>query len=636
MAPSLESQPSVPSRSNQTGLATLATVTAEEAVEHDHLVDAWRVAALYEHAPKVLAANVVNAAVVTAVLWNRVDLVTLVSWFGAMVVMVATRAAQGRHFRKGSPASNTAQWARRFTMGSLASGVLWGGGALLLFTPGDPAPQVLLAFVLGGMGAGASSSVASHLPAFYAFLMPALLPLSFRFATQGGAFHWGMAVMLGLFALLVTMIGRTTNGRLVESYRLSLVNELLVRRLGDAHRELETTNVALEDRVETRTRELLEQRRGREEAEKRLHQAQRLQAVGRLSGGIAHEFNNLLTVVVNSLEVIDAQTDPDGLPELVRQARDAALRGGDLTRSLLAFSRREPMRSEIVVVGDAIERLTSTIVGSTLPQSIVLELSGLESRSCAAVDPALLEAAVLNLVLNARDSMPEGGTLTLTLGRQTLEGQPPLADGQYIEIAVCDTGVGIDSATLERVLEPFFTTKGDGGTGLGLSMVYGFAEQSGGGIRIESTPGVGTQARLLLPQVDAPPQSTGDAVEGTLEGHGEMVLLVEDDPFVRELTLRSLESLGYETLEADSADKALELLAENEAVALVMTDVVMPGAMDGIGLAREVGTRYPHLPVVLASGYSDAPTDPGPHRRLAKPYRRDELAKTLASALSRG
>lgn len=619
--------------SNETALATLATVTEDEAVGHDRQVDAWRIAALYEHAPKVLAANVVNAAVVTAVLWRRVDSTTLLAWFLAMVAMVAVRGVLGNGFRSGGSPSDTLRWARRFTIGSLASGLLWGGGALLLFTPGDPAPQVLLAFVLGGMGAGASSSVASHLPAFYAFLVPALLPLSIRFAAQGGAFHWGMAAMLGLFALLVTMIGRTTHGTLVKSYRLSLANESLVRRLGDAHRELADTNVALEGRVEVRTRELLEQRRGREEAEKRLHQAQRLQAVGRLSGGIAHEFNNLLTVVVNSLEVIDAQTDPDGLPELVRQAKDAALRGGDLTRSLLAFSRREPMRSEVVVVGDTVRRLTSAIVGATLPDSIVLELAGLESRSCSAVDPALLEAAVLNLVLNARDAMSDGGTLTISIGLKTVEGQPPLADGAYVEVTVGDTGVGIEPATLERVLEPFFTTKAEGGTGLGLSMVYGFAEQSGGTIQIDSTPGVGTQARLLLPQVEASPASDRDSQDTVPPGGGELILLVEDDPFVRALTLRSLESLGYKTLQAESADAALELLAARAEIELVMTDVVMPGSMDGIALAREVKTHYPHLPVVLASGYSDTPTNPQAHHCLAKPYQRAELARTLKLAL---
>lgn len=620
--------------SNESGLATLATITADEAVVHDRLVDTLRIAALYGHAPKVLAANLVNAGVVTAVLWSRVESATLLTWLIAMVAMVAVRGALGSRFRTGGSPADTARWARRFTIGSLASGLLWGGGALLLFTPGDPAPQVLLAFVLGGMGAGASSSVASHLPAFYAFLVPALLPLSIRFAWQDGAFHWGMAAMLGLFGLLVTMIGRTTNTTLVKSYRLSLVNESLVRRLGDAHRELEDTNVALEARVEVRTRELQEQTRGREEAEKRLHHAQRLQAVGRLSGGIAHEFNNLLTVVVNSLEVIDAEPEADGLPELVRQAKDAALRGGDLTRSLLAFSRREPMRSEVVVVGEAIERLTSTIVGATLPESIVLELAGLESRSCAAVDPALLEAAVLNLVLNARDSMSDGGKLTISVRLRTVEGEPPLGDGVYVEIAVGDTGVGIEAETLERVLEPFFTTKAEGGTGLGLSMVYGFAEQSGGSIQIESTPGVGTRARLLLPQVNAAPASAHTRRNAVPLGQGETILLVEDDPFVRALTVRSLKSLGYKTLQAASADAALELLAVHPEVALVMTDVVMPGSMDGIALAREVGAHYPHLPVVLASGYSDAPTDPQAQRCLAKPYQRAELATTLADALT--
>lgn len=613
----------------------VATLTAEEGATHERLVDAARIAALYEHGPKVLAANVINAAVVTAVIWGRVESPLLIGWLVAMVGMVAARGLLGRGFRPGGPPSETARWARRFTIGSLASGLLWGCGAWLLFTPGDPAPQILLAFVLGGMGAGASSSVASHLPAFYAFLVPAVLPLSIRFAAEGGSFHWGMAAMLCLFAVLVTMIGRTTHGTLVRSYRLSLANETLVQRLGDAHRDLEEANIALEGRVQARTRELLEQRRGREQAEKRLHQAQRLQAVGRLSGGIAHEFNNLLTVVVNSLEVIEAKTDPDGLPELVRYAKDAALRGGDLTRSLLAFSRREPARSEVVVVADTIGRLTSTIVGATLPESIVLELTGLELEACAAVDPALLEAAVLNLVLNARDAMSDRGNLTIALRLRNLTGDPSLEDGAYVEISVSDTGVGIEPAVLDKVLEPFFTTKAERGTGLGLSMVYGFAEQSGGAIQIDSTPGVGTQARLLLPRADAASPVSADAMHDEApRGSGEAVLLVEDDEFVRELTLRSLKSLEYHPLHAESADAALELLAAHPDVALVLSDIVMPGSMDGIALAREIRSRYPKLPVVLASGYSDAPVDPeADHGVVPKPYRRADLAKALAHAL---
>ena len=602
---------------------------------HHHKVFARSVTTLYEQAPKVLVANVINAGVIVAVLWGRVDSILLWAFLGAMVAMVAIRWVLGRGFSATAAPSAMVTWARRFVIGSAISGIIWGVGSAALFVPGDIASQVLLAFVIGGMGAGASSSIASHLPAFYAFIVPAVVPLALRFALVGDRFHWGMFAMMTLFGLLVTMIARTTHRTIVESHRLSFVNDALVERLGDAHQELEGANVALERRVADRTAALEAETVARREAERRLHRTQKLEAVGRLTGGVAHDFNNLLTVIVGALEAIDSCPDEARRSELIRQAREAALRGGGLTRSLLAFSRREQLHPEVVDPGEVLTRLTGPMVRRTLPDSIEINVEVPDQPRLIQVDRAQFETAVLNLILNARDAMmPRGGTLTVMLRTETVNaGADSLRAGDYVEIYVADTGAGIAPELLDRIFEPFFTTKGDEGTGLGLSMVYGFADQSGGAIRIDSKLGFGTSARLFLPRVEAKVIAQASTKpEPVARGDGETVLVVEDEDDVRMLTMQSLRGLGYAPLGAATAGEGLEVLGARGDVRLVMTDIMMPGGMDGLALAREIRKRRPELPVVVASGYSEGPDD-ATFPRLAKPYRRVALARTLRRAL---
>jgi signal transduction histidine kinase len=475
-------------------IARAEAEAAASALEQQR-VFATRVETLYEHSPRVLLANVVNAAIVGAILWGIVAPWTIAAWWAAMGVMVAARGVGVARFRSARARVPMSKWAARFTMGSLVSGIIWGGGAVAMFPPGDGPAQVLLAFVVGGMGAGASSSVASHLPAFYAFLLPAVVPLAIRFAVIGDKFHLGMALMIGLFGVLVAGIGRTTHRTLVESYRLRFSNESLVLRLQDA-------GSSLEKRVAERTSRLEEESRAREEAEQRLQHAQRLEAVGRLTGGVAHDFNNLLTVIVNSLELLDARASTAEAKALVRPALDAALRGGELTRSLLAFSRRQDLRPEVVDVRDAVQRLVTSILRRVLPESIDVEAEVGEPPQLANVDPTQLEAALLNLALNARDAMPLGGSLRFDLDSvEVVTDAPELPAGPYVRVRVTDDGHGIPEDVIDRVFEPFFSTKGEHGSGLGLSMVYGFAKQSGGTTTIDSVAGRGTTVRIFLPLV---------------------------------------------------------------------------------------------------------------------------------------
>jgi signal transduction histidine kinase/CheY-like chemotaxis protein len=545
-----------------------------------------------------------------------------------MVAMTVVRVHTTRAYSRRPAGTATHTWAARFTAGSLVSGLIWGLGAALLF-PSDHEPsQVVLAFVIGGMGAGASSSVASHLPAFYAFLIPAMLPLTIRFAVVGDKFHLGMAFMLGLFAALVGAIGRTTHRTLQESYRLRFSNEQLVGRLKEA-------SASLEERVAERTRRLQDEAQARGEAEHRLQHAQRLDAVGRLTGGVAHDFNNLLTVIVNSLELLDSRPEGKDMRELVRPALDAALRGGELTRSLLAFSRRQDLRPEVVDVRGAVHHLVTRILQRVLPASIEVSVVPGAEELRARVDPTQLEAALLNLSLNARDAMPDGGALRLSVESARVEAEEPdLPAGDYVGVRVVDDGAGIEAGVLDRVFEPFFTTKGDQGTGLGLSMVYGFARQSGGAIKLESEAGHGTAALLLLPRYEGDEQPAEAHHSGTFHvGRGELILVVEDEASVRALTVQSLRSLGYRTIEAQDATVALDLLEENPDVKLVMSDVVMPGSLDGIALARQVRARRPDVRLLIVSGYSEPTGSPIEWPTLAKPYRRDELARAVRDVL---
>ena len=594
----------------------------------DSRIFATSVATLYEHSSRVLLANVVNALVVGLILWGTADPQVIVGWWGAMVLMTVARAQLARAYRRRTSHSPVDRWAARFTIGSLCSGLIWGLGATLMFPVAHEPSQVVLAFVIGGMGAGASSSVASHLPAFYAFLIPATLPVTVRFAVVGDKFHLGMAFMLALFAAFLSMIGRTTHRTLQDSYALRFSNEELVGRLKEA-------SASLEERVAERTRRLQDEARARGEAEHRLQHAQRLDAVGRLTGGVAHDFNNLLTVIVNSLELLDSRADNKDTQELVRPALDAALRGGELTKSLLAFSRRQDLRPEVVDVCDAVQHVVTRILQRVLPASIDVSVLPSDDVLRARVDPAQLEAALLNLALNARDAMPDGGILRLSVETTIIEAdQPDLRAGEYVGVRVVDNGAGIDVGTLDRVFEPFFTTKGNQGTGLGLSMVYGFARQSGGVIKLDSEPGQGTTALLLLPRYAGGEQPATAHHSGTFRvGRGELILVVEDEASVRALTVQSLRSLGYRTVEASNAATALELLDANTDVQLVMSDVVMPGHLDGIALAKQVRTRRPEVRLLIVSGYSEPTGSPIEWPTLAKPYRRDVLAAAVRDAL---
>ena len=375
--------------------------------------------------------------------------------------------------------------------------------------------------------------------------------------------------------------------------------------------------------------------------EARLRQAQKLEAVGQLTGGVAHDFNNLLQVVLSGLTLIERTEDPGRRAHLMDSVRRAALRGGELTKRLLTVARRQALRPEPIDLGAWLDDGAGELLTRTLRGDIRTELCVPPGLPPVQADPAELELAVLNLAVNARDAMPGGGTLRITAAPVTIDGltDPDGLCGDFVRLSVADTGSGMSEATQARVFEPFFTTKGVGqGTGLGLAQVYGFARQSGGGVRLSSRPGEGTTVSLLLPLSNATPRAAaapGDAAEAQ-PAPGAAVLVCEDNDDVAALAVDMLEQLGHRPTRVGTAAAALGALEDGRAVDLLFTDVLMPGGMDGLALAREARRRRPGLPVLLTTGYTGAGGSAVPRGlpMLCKPYKLVELARALQSALA--
>jgi two-component system NtrC family sensor kinase len=375
----------------------------------------------------------------------------------------------------------------------------------------------------------------------------------------------------------------------------------------------------------------------REDAEAALLRAQRLEAVGQLTGGVAHDFNNLLTVILGSAEVLRKRADdPQRVRAVAEQITLAAKRGGEVTQQLLAFSRRQVVKPELLDL-NALLRAFQPLLVRAAREAAAVELALDPALGAVRLDPGHFEAAILNLVGNARDAMPGGGRIVITTGTVVLAaGATELPAGRYVRVAVSDDGTGMDAATAAKAFEPFFTTKGVGkGTGLGLSQVYGFAKQAGGDVRITTAPGAGTTVELLLPQTEqpAPPARGAGGVADGCGAQGEVVLVVEDEPGVLDMTVDSLRELGYATVTATTAQAALQRLRELDRVDLLFSDVTMPGGMSGLQLSVEARRLRPDLKVLLTSGFVGDFDDAQDIPLLTKPYDRGQLATQVRAVL---
>ena len=369
------------------------------------------------------------------------------------------------------------------------------------------------------------------------------------------------------------------------------------------------------------------------EAQEALRQSQKMEAMGQLTGGVAHDFNNLLTPIIGSLDMLQRrQIGGEREQRLIGGALQSAERAKTLVQRLLAFARRQPLQASAIDVSKLIEGMADLVASTSGPQVRVVV------HAAADLEPATgdlnqLEMAVLNLAVNARDAMQDGGTLTLSAANESI-GQShnsKLEPGEYVCLSVADTGIGMDKATLDRAVEPFFSTKGIGkGTGLGLSMVHGLAAQLGGGMTISRWPGLGTKVDLWLPvSAIKPERSAPEVTRERAPLAAGTVLLVDDEEAVRSSTADMLGDLGYTVIEAASAGEALRLLGSGVQADLLITDHLMPG-MTGTDLAREFRSRWPDRPTLLVSGFAEVEGVAADMPRLTKPFRQEELAAALA------
>jgi signal transduction histidine kinase len=456
-------------------------------------IRAAQVSAVFRQMPIALAVNAVNAIITFIVLQQLVGLARPLAW--VCVVLLATSGRWVlwlRYRRVRCGVSAVARWSWLAACGSLLTGLCWGFGGLILFPAMPVLGQIFLTFVIGGMCAGAVVISGSHLPSLLAFLLSASLPMAVLFFGQGTTTTAALGTMILVFSAALSLAGLHLNRFIAETMRLRF-------ELGAAHLRLQA--------------EVAE----REATEAALRQAQKLEAIGQLTGGISHDFNNLLTVVIGNLALaVERAADIPAILPLLQSARQAAERGAALIERLLAFARKQRLDPRPVdltrLIGD-IEDLLRRTLGDRIRLIITAE----GDLAPARVDANQLELAILNLTINARDAMPDGGNLRICLQNRiaNYDWASNPSPGEYVVVSISDTGTGMDEATLMRAFEPFFTTKEIGsGSGLGLPMVQGFAAQSGGDVRIQTRVGEGTTVELWLPQADEPPSQAADDARG--------------------------------------------------------------------------------------------------------------------------
>ncbi len=579
----------------------------------DEVIGAVRieqVSATFRHIPIAVVVNIVNTGITATVLAAISPTKLPFLWFGAATLVSVGGWLLWRRYRLVTlQVQNVRAWGLRLAVGSLLGGLSWGvGGAVLL--PAIPGfGQAFFVSVLGGMCAGGVVLSVPHLPTLLAFLLSASLPVALRLFATGSMADIALAAMIIVFAVALSLVGTRLNWFFTAGLRL--------------RSELNEANIRLRA-------EMAEHRK----TEANLRQAQKREAVGQLTGGIAHDFNNLLTVACGSLELLEARiSDEKGL-RLLRSAQGAMSRGAKLTESLLAFARKqrlEPVVADLNCVVAEVSDLLRRSIGPTIEVRHAL---------AAALWPTLIDTsqfatALLNIAINARDAMPQGGVLVIeTANIHAGDDDLPeeVVDEDCVLLSMTDTGTGMSPEVIERAFEPFFTTKEVGkGTGLGLSTVFGVVRQSGGAVRIRSCIGEGTTVEIYSPRAKGASKPLTERAIRARTSSGARVLVVDDDPDVRWLTIEYLREMGHYVAEADSGRAALAVLERGDPCDLIVMDQVMPGLLgtETVRLARQ--TR-PELKVLFVTGYADKFEGSG-DPLIMKPFTLATFAEAVGNAL---
>jgi signal transduction histidine kinase/CheY-like chemotaxis protein len=585
---------------------------------------AEQICVLFKQTPVALGANLLNTIVVASVLAPVTDGRSLLLWLGSMIATIGLRSALYVSYNRSSRRGGSVHpWDNLSLVCSGLTGLLWGLAGALLF-PEQYIYRVFLGFTIGGMCAGAIVVHSSHFPSFLSFVVPASLLTAARFVLEGTVPEAALAFMIIVFATALCLIAYNVNQTLIETFHLRF-------DLTQHARRLETANA-----------DLTEETRQREATQETLRQAEKMDALGRLTGGLAHDLNNLLTVIIGSLDLLRAHVAGDSGNRLLAASSAGVERAAKLTHSLVSFARRQRLKPELVnlnrVIGDF-----GDLLRHATAEDVTLEIELGPALAVCRIDPTHFQTGLLNLVLNSNDALPpSSGRITITTQNVLLREDeapacPPLKPGAYVGISVMDNGAGMSSEVMAHAFEPFYTTKELGkGSGLGLSQVYGFVTQSGGSVKITSIPKQGTTVLILLPAVgeqapiapQPPPTPERDRALGTAT-----ILVVEDNPLVRPLVAENLMELGYRVITADDGPKALALLKERQQIDLLFSDVLMPNGMRGDELARQALELRPRLKVLLMSGYSADITDAPSFPFLNKPFSPRELADSIRGAL---
>ena len=499
-------------------------------------------------------------------------------------------------------------------------------------------------------------SIAAWILTIGIFIADALTPLSIAIAVLYGIVIllvvsvWSRAAVLAMTALCMALtlagyvIGHGFDsfgpafGRCLVSLSALGVISFLALRAQSANLSLRQMNNTLEERIAARTNEL-------ERTHEQLQQSQKLEAIGKLTGGVAHDFNNILQVIISNLQMVQMELSGDHpCQRRVEAAAYAADRGAKLSSQLLAFARRQPLQPKATNLGRVVRDMDE-LLRRALGESIDIETVVSAGLWITSVDVHQLENAILNIAINSRDAMNGEGKLTLELGNVMLDdnyvsSEIDVPAGQYVMLAISDTGSGMSQETMARAFEPFFTTKREGeGTGLGLSMVFGFVKQSNGHIRIYSEVGSGTTVKIYLPRCDQAEDVVSEVVARPVVGGTETILVVEDDLIVQATAVDMLTELGYRVLKANDGESALIVLKSGIPVDLLFTDVVMPGPVRSPELARQAKQLLPNIEVLFTSGYTQnaivhgGRLDPGVEL-ISKPYRREDLARKIRHMLA--
>jgi PAS domain S-box-containing protein len=459
--------------------------------------------------------------------------------------------------------------------------------------------------------------------------------IEYRTLWPDGSLHWvdvRARAVRGPDGTIKSLVGVSSD--ITARKTVDIERETLLAQLAAERTALAELTATLEQRVEERTADLMKEVAARERAQEQLRQAQKMETIGQLTGGVAHDFNNLLMAVMGNLELLRKRIPDDPrMQRLIEGALQGAERGASLTQRLLAFARQQDLRAEPVDLGALIRGMIDLLERSLGPR-VALRLSIPDGLPPAHIDANQLELAILNLAINARDAMQDGGSIDIKVTTHRASGDATLKPGDYLKVSVIDSGAGMNAETLKKAIEPFFSTKPLGkGTGLGLSMVHGLTVQLGGTLELSSVIGRGTTATLVLPVTTKAPEIAGPAQMARNVNRSAVILFVDDDPLIAMSTTEMLEDLGHRVIGASSARHALDILKSEQPIDLMVTDHVMPG-MTGIELAAKSREVRPSLPILLATGYADLSESASLDLpRLAKPYHQDQLRDRLDQLL---